>query len=62
MHDLYSFALGAYVMIVMSSLLNSSVQNYQIVRQGLVEWNPRQYIYGKMQKVEYNITCQKRIA
>ncbi|KAI7887924.1 uncharacterized protein EV154DRAFT_567017 [Mucor mucedo] len=50
-HDLYSFALGAYIMIVMSSLLNSIVQKYQIIRQGMTDWNLGQYIYSKIQKI-----------
>lgn len=53
-HDLYSFALGAYIMIVMSSLLNTTVQKYQMIRHGMIDWNPRQYIYSKIRKVEYN--------
>lgn len=53
-HDLYSFALGAYVMILLSSLLNTVVQKYQIVigNQGCIRWTSvKKYMVAKMAKV-----------
>jgi hypothetical protein len=40
-HDLYSFILGAYIMIVMSSLLNTILQKYHIVKHdgGNIDWH-----------------------
>lgn len=39
-HDLYSFILGAYVMIVMSSLLNIILQKYHSIKQTRhIHWN-----------------------
>lgn len=53
-HDLYSFALGAYVMILMSSMLNTAVQKYQIMQgnHGRVQWHlVKDYITAKSIKV-----------
>lgn len=53
-HDLYSFALGASVMILLSSLLNTVVQKYHIVKndQGRVDWLlVKSYLFGKIRKV-----------
>ncbi|CEP13022.1 hypothetical protein [Parasitella parasitica] len=52
-HDLYSFALGAYIMILLSSLLNTAVQKYQIIEcnQGHVRWTlVKDYISAKTAK------------
>lgn len=54
MHDLYSFALGAYIMIIMSSLLNTVVQKYHIIEvdQGKIDWLiVEEYIFRKVQNV-----------
>jgi hypothetical protein len=53
-HDLYSFALGAYIMIILSSLLNTAVQKYQIMEgnHGQIKWNlVKNYITTKIFKV-----------
>ncbi|KAI8642232.1 hypothetical protein BD408DRAFT_443594 [Parasitella parasitica] len=53
-HDLYSFALGAYIMILLSSLLNTAVQKYQIMEsnQGRVRWTiVKDYICAKIAKI-----------
>ncbi|KAK4512690.1 uncharacterized protein ATC70_003395 [Mucor velutinosus] len=53
-HDLYSFALGAYIMILLSSMLNTAVQKYQIMEgnHGRVQWHlVKDYIASKTIKV-----------
>lgn len=53
-HDLYSFALGAYIMILLSSILNTAVQKYQIMEgnHGRVQWHlVKNYITAKITKV-----------
>ena len=50
-HDLYSFILGAYIMIVMSSLINSVVTKYNVIKddQGKVYWSAvKDYIMEKL--------------
>lgn len=57
-HDLYSFALGAYIMILLSSLLNTAVQKYQIMEgnHGQIKWSlVRIYITAKIFKVIHEI-------
>ncbi|GAN02097.1 conserved hypothetical protein [Mucor ambiguus] len=52
-HDLYSFALGAYIMILLSSMLNTAVQKYQIMEEnhGCVQWHlVKNYIIAKIIK------------
>ncbi|KAG2229829.1 hypothetical protein INT48_008273 [Thamnidium elegans] len=52
-HDLYSFALGSYIMIVMSSFLNTIVQKYQLLRAdgGTIVWSSvKQYLMNKAHK------------
>ncbi|KAL9559630.1 hypothetical protein MBANPS3_000336 [Mucor bainieri] len=52
-HDLYSFALGAYIMILLSSMLNTAVQKYQIMEgnHGRIQWRlVRDYITAKITK------------
>lgn len=56
-HDLYCFSLGAYIMIVMSSFLNTIVQNYQILTAAdggrtMVGSSVKPYILNNLQKVK----------
>lgn len=53
-HDLYSFILGAYIMIIMSSMLNSILQKYHVVKddQGKIYWRAvKDYLFQKAWKV-----------
>lgn len=53
-HDLYSFGLGAFIMILLSTLLNTITQKYQVVRAdgGRINWmHVKDYIVQKMLKV-----------
>lgn len=53
-HDLYSFIVGAYMMIVMSSVLNSIVQKYHKVKddQGKIDWIAvKDYLAGRIHKI-----------
>jgi hypothetical protein len=51
-HDLYAFALGAYVMILLSSLLNTIVQKYHLARNGRMDWLLiKSYLTEKIRKV-----------
>lgn len=55
-HDLYSFALGSYIMINMSSFLNTIVQKYQILSAngGTIVWpSVKQYVLNKIHKVNF---------
>lgn len=53
-HDLYSFGLGAFIMILLSTLLNTIIQKYHVVErdEGKINWmHVKNYLVGKIHKV-----------